>query len=132
MLFLIAQGCRLSPVTSTVFVVELRLFLECCDFSSRQCIFEFTCPAVQVSSLAKISWKKKMPEWKMTLLAVDGSLTSDIHEQLDDFPRDATHVFVSCGGNDAIDNVDVLNESASNVEEALVKLSQRKETFRGS
>ena len=73
-----------------------------------------------------------MPEWKMTLLAVDGSLTSDIHEQLDDFPRDATHVFVSCGGNDAIDNVDVLNESASNVEEALVKLSQRKETFRGS
>ena len=40
MLFLIAQGCRLSPVTSTVFVVELRRFLECCDFSSRRCVFE--------------------------------------------------------------------------------------------
>ena len=75
---------------------------------------------------------EKMPDCKVSLLAVDGSLTSDIHEQLNDFPKDATHVFVSCGGNDAIDNVDVLSEPASNVEDALVKLSERKESFRGS
>jgi len=71
-----------------------------------------------------------IPESKVSLLAVDGSLTADIEGQLKEFPADATHVFVSCGGNDAIDNVDVLNERISNVEQALVSLSMRREEFR--
>jgi len=50
--------------------------------------------------------------------------------KIDSFPSDATHVFVSCGGNDAIDNVDVLNEAASTVESALDKLYSRREDFR--
>jgi hypothetical protein len=39
---------------------------------------------------------------KVTLLAVDGHVTTDVPAQLSAFPDDATHVFVSCGGNDAL------------------------------
>ena len=76
--------------------------------------------------------KEKIPDCEVTLLAVDGSLTSDIHEQLKEFPASATHVFVSCGGNDAIDNVDVLNLEASTVEDGLIRLSERRESFRAN
>jgi len=74
--------------------------------------------------------KNQIPNCKVTLLAVDGSMTSDIEKQLAHFPDDATHVFFSCGGNDGLDNVDVLNEKVFKVEEGLEKLSERIESFR--
>lgn len=76
--------------------------------------------------------KAEMPGCEITLLAIDGALTSDIHTQLEGLPETATHVFVSCGGNDAIEHVDVLNQKCSSVEEALDHLSQRRESFRHS
>jgi hypothetical protein len=48
--------------------------------------------------LARLLPKEMMPR----LLAVDGSVTSDVLKQLDNLPKDATHVFVSSGGNDAL------------------------------
>ena len=75
--------------------------------------------------------QSEIPACEVTLLAVDGSLTSDIHTQLSNFPSTATHVFVSCGGNDAIDNVDVLGKEVASVEEALLLLTEVRESFRG-
>src|SRR5918996_5903451 len=40
--------------------------------------------------------------WNATLLAVDGHVTSDIARQLERLPKDATHLLVSSGGNDAL------------------------------
>ncbi|MGA2612234.1 MAG: SGNH/GDSL hydrolase family protein [Spirochaetia bacterium] len=37
-----------------------------------------------------------------TLLAIDGSTTAEVLEQLKSIPKDATHIIVSSGGNDAL------------------------------
>lgn len=42
------------------------------------------------------------PGWTATLLAVDGSVTTDVATQLRKLPADATHLVVSVGGNDAL------------------------------
>jgi hypothetical protein len=39
---------------------------------------------------------------KVTLLAVDGATTEDVAPQFKDVPSDVSHVFLSCGGNDAL------------------------------
>lgn len=39
---------------------------------------------------------------KATLLAIDGAVTSSVFSQLDRCPKDATHLFLSVGGNDAL------------------------------
>ena len=39
-----------------------------------------------------------LPEdWSVSLLAVDGHVTSDVKTQLEKVPNDATHFVVSCG-----------------------------------
>ena len=66
----------------------------------------------------------------VTLLAVDGDMTTDVYKRLEAFPDDASHVFVSCGGNDALESAYVLEASARSVGEALGKLDLITETFR--
>ena len=66
----------------------------------------------------------------VTLLAVDGDMTTDVYKRLEAFPEDASHVFVSCGGNDALESGYVLKESARSVSDALGKLHSITERFR--
>ena len=61
-------------------------------------------------------------ESQVKLLAVDGDVTTDVPAQLESFPDSATHVFISCGGNDALRQVNVLNESVTSVGETMEKL----------
>ena len=71
-----------------------------------------------------------LPEgWKATLVAVDGSTTVDIEEQLGRLPKDATHLVVSSGGNDALGFKPVIEEPARSVAEALDKLSKIRAAF---
>jgi hypothetical protein len=42
--------------------------------------------------------------WNASLLAVDGSTTENIKDQMQRLPKDATHLVLSVGGNDAIMN----------------------------
>lgn len=65
-----------------------------------------------------------------TLLAVDGDVTAEVEKQLSGFPEDTTHVFLSCGGNDALGSASVLSEKVSTVGEALLRLSQTRKIFR--
>jgi hypothetical protein len=60
--------------------------------------------------------------WKATLLAVDGNVTTDVPKQLAGLPADATHLFVSVGGNDAIFQIAVFAEPAANVAAGLAKM----------
>ena len=66
---------------------------------------------------------------KTTLRAVDGSTTEDVREQLRGLPTDATHLIVSVGGNDALNNSDFLSASARSTAEALMGLADIADRF---
>ena len=45
----------------------------------------------------------KLPDgWNATLCAVDGSMVQDVQGQLSRLPKDATHLVLSAGGNNAL------------------------------
>lgn len=54
-----------------------------------------------------------------TLLAVDGAVTRAMTQQVSRIPRDATHLVVSIGGNDALGNRDLLETPARSTADAL-------------
>ena len=66
---------------------------------------------------------------KATLSAVDGSQTGDVHRQLRQLPASATHLVLSCGGNDAINHSDILNAPAASTAETLSKLARIGDEF---
>jgi len=69
---------------------------------------------------------------KSTLLAVDGDVTHDVYAQLENLPDDATHLFVSCGGNDALRIAGALNEPVTSVGEAMDIFTEIKNQFEGN
>lgn len=68
-------------------------------------------------------------EWRVTLVAVDGSVVSDVHHQLADIPSDATHLVVSAGGNDALGHLSILDRVVSSSAETLAELAEIVEGF---
>lgn len=60
--------------------------------------------------------------WNATLRAVDGSVTDDVAGQLEQLPPDASHLFVSAGGNDALGHAAVFAQSVATFAEALDQL----------
>ena len=68
--------------------------------------------------------------WQATLIAVDGSTTSDVAMQLAGRPSDATHLLISCGGNDALGHLGILQARCTNVHEALGHLLPIVQDFR--
>ena len=67
---------------------------------------------------------------RVTLLAVDGDVTTDVENQLVDFPPTATQLFVSCGGNDALQCLPVLHQPVTTVGEAMDVFYNVTESFR--
>ena len=70
-----------------------------------------------------------LPGWKASLLAVDGSITTDVDRQLGKIPEGATHLAVSIGGNDALETSRILNDKADSVFEVFSRISERREQF---
>jgi len=68
--------------------------------------------------------------WRATLLAVDGSITNDVIGQLARLPADATHLVVSAGGNDALEQNGILSETVYSIGEALGRLAGIRDEFR--
>ena len=60
---------------------------------------------------------------KATLLAVDGSVTTDVITQIPKIPASATHLIVSAGGNDGLSRADVLQRPAGSVGAAVDQLA---------
>jgi len=56
---------------------------------------------------------------KATLVAVDGDVTNDVFKQLERLPNDTTHLFISCGGNDALSIANILDRSVGTVGDAI-------------
>ena len=67
--------------------------------------------------------------YEVTLLAVDGSVTSDLPAQLSRLPQDVTHLIVSAGGNDILHHVEMLEHPTERVADALAKLAAAQEAF---
>ncbi|HEX8694627.1 MAG TPA: SGNH/GDSL hydrolase family protein [Longimicrobium sp.] len=67
--------------------------------------------------------------WRAVLAAVDGAVTASVPAQLRSVPRDATHLVVSAGGNDALGQVGILDEKASSSAQVLGRLANLAEGF---
>jgi lysophospholipase L1-like esterase len=67
--------------------------------------------------------------WRVTLCAVDGSMTVDVDKRVAMLPPDATHLVLSVGGNDGIDASNVFMESAANMAAAINRLAETREIF---
>ena len=63
------------------------------------------------------------PDSKATLLAVDGSTTTDVIKQLAKIPESATHLIVSAGGNDGLSRADILQRPTTSVGSAVEQLA---------
>jgi hypothetical protein len=70
-----------------------------------------------------------LPGWRVTLLAVDGDVAQDVERQLGRLPRDATHLVVSAGGNNALGQIGILSEPASSYAEVLARLADIGDEF---
>jgi hypothetical protein len=67
--------------------------------------------------------------WRATLKAVDGSVTNSVERQLSQLPRDASHLVVSVGGNDALGYASVLEAGARSIADAVDRLATIRERF---
>lgn len=64
-----------------------------------------------------------------TLRAIDGSCIRDVPAQLSNLPRDATHLVLSVGGNDALGYYSILSEPANSFAEVLDRLADIGDKF---
>jgi lysophospholipase L1-like esterase len=69
------------------------------------------------------------PDWKFDLHAVDGNLARHVSDQLKEIDDDVSYLVVSAGGNNAIDNADILQMSVGSSTEVLASLADRAERF---
>ena len=67
--------------------------------------------------------------WKAALLAVDGSVTTDVHGQIPGIPESATHLIVSAGGNDGLSRAEVLQRRVLSVGAAVEQLAAIRHEF---
>jgi hypothetical protein len=68
-------------------------------------------------------------DWSATLLAVDGAITRSVTGQLARLPRNATHIVLSVGGNDALGASHLLGSRVSSVGEAVLLLAEAQDAF---
>jgi lysophospholipase L1-like esterase len=66
---------------------------------------------------------------KATLLAVDGSVTTQVPDQLRKVPKSATHLVISSGGNDALMQQSMLTDQVSTAGEAFFLLGSAVQQF---
>lgn len=69
-------------------------------------------------------------DWSASLLAVDGDVVADVARQLKRLPKDATHLAISAGGNDALGASYILSQPARSAMEVLAGLSTIQDEFR--
>ena len=67
--------------------------------------------------------------WRATLLAVDGAVTSGVRAQLARLPADATHLVLSVGGNDALGHTDLLDRRVTSSAQVLDALAEAAGSF---
>lgn len=69
------------------------------------------------------------PGWSSALLAVDGSVTEDVYVQLEVVPAETVHLMISCGGNDALGQLGLMQQVVPTVGEAMRHLAAMRDSF---
>ena len=69
------------------------------------------------------------PEDRVTLKAVDGSISEQVEQHLADCPADVTHVVISSGGNDILHHAAMLEQPCGNMAAAMDMLSEAQSVF---
>src|SRR5579859_7539491 len=85
-----------------------------------------------ISGGRNVRWQveNSLPKgWQCTLLAVDGNTVRNISDELARLPKDASHLIVSVGGNDAIDQMGVIDERLGSMADALSRMASVREAF---
>lgn len=67
--------------------------------------------------------------WRATMVAIDGSTTAEIADQIARLPADVTHLLLSVGGNDALMRADLLDTPVPSSAQALLLLHEASQTF---
>jgi hypothetical protein len=70
-----------------------------------------------------------VPDWRATLCAVDGTTTVGLAAQLARVPEDASHLVIAVGGNDALQNIDLLSLRVTSSAQVLAIFAERIATF---
>jgi hypothetical protein len=68
--------------------------------------------------------------WRATLLARDGAVVGDVSRQLRDLPADATHLIVSAGGTDALENGGLVGDRDRSAADVFAELAEVQDRFR--
>ena len=77
--------------------------------------------------------RRLLPQsWKATSCAVDGATTSGLAAQLSRVPPDSSHLVIAIGGNDALQNSDLLSLRVASSAEALEVFAERIAIFEGA
>jgi hypothetical protein len=63
--------------------------------------------------------------WRATLCAVDGAMIASMADQLESVPSDASHLVIAIGGNDALQNSDLLSLQVNSSRQALEIFADR-------
>jgi hypothetical protein len=63
------------------------------------------------------------PGWEATLLAVDGSTTDHVADQIGRLPKQATHLVLSVGGNNALMHLGILEAPVSSMTTSIEALA---------
>ena len=69
------------------------------------------------------------PDDRVTLKAVDGSISEQVERHLFDCPDDATHVVISSGGNDILHHAALLDQPCETMAAAMAKLGDARGQF---
>lgn len=67
---------------------------------------------------------------RVTLSAIDGSMINDVERQLGSIPRHASHLVVSMGGNDLINQMSYLDIDVNTTMGAMLVLNEVSQNFR--
>lgn len=72
----------------------------------------------------------KLPDgWNATLKAIDGDKINDVYAQLEQLPKDATHLILSVGGNNALSHLGILDRSVNSSAQVFSELAEISEEF---
>ena len=71
-------------------------------------------------------------ESKATLIAIDGDVSSGVQYQLEKLPDDATHIFISVGGNDALHKLHKLTQPVRSIGEGFLDFYDVRKSFEQS
>jgi hypothetical protein len=74
--------------------------------------------------------RQNLPKgWQATLAAVDGDTTLGLPKQTQRLPKNASHLIISSGGNDALHELERLNLPVDSMRSALTRLADIHEAF---